>query len=690
MANEQTIERVEDLGEGDKGTAALWGAELKSATKYLKDWRKDAKNIEERYLDKRGPYQDSEFRVNLFWSTMQVILASLYAQPPKADVKRLYDDPNDQASRVAGEIMGRLLNNDIQRDGSTSNAAIRTAVQDWCIVGMGQVWARYDVTTSIESFGEVQDPVSGEVLVPAEDVEKIETEDALIEWIHWDDFTYSPARIWEEVRWVARRVYMTREQLVGRFGEEVGKRVPMSQKPSTKVDALTGIVQPIPKDPWNRAEVWEIWDKRTKMVYWYNQECDFMLDEREDPLQLKDFFPCPSPMMANLTSSALIPRPDYIMAQGQFEQMDELNTRATWLTRAMKVVGVYDKSAEGVQRMLSQAVENQLIPVDNWAMFAEAGGVKGKIDWLPLDLVSNTVEKLKLFQDSVKGQIYEVLGISDIMRGSSKASETASAQQIKAQFGSTRMQLKQFAVAKFVQGALGIKAEIIEKHFQPETIVKRSNIMLSQDAQYAQQAVELLKNPEEAEYRVSVEADSLSLVDRNAQIQSYTQMLTAVGQAMQQLTPMIEKVPAAAPAMMGIVKSFVAKFKASEELEGMFDQAIQAMQDAAAQPKQPDPVQEAEVQEKLAGAVQRKASAVKSLADAEVATLGAMLPFPAPPEQFVNGMPQPVPGQQPMGGPVGPAAQPPMGGAPVPQGQPPMANAGMPPAPPPPQGMMPQ
>ena len=683
MANEQTIERVEELGEGDKGTAALWGAEIKSANKYLSEFKKDAKHIEERYLDKRGPYEQSEFRVNLFWSTMQVVLSSLYAQPPKADAKRLYDDPNDEASRVGGEILGRLLNNDIQRDGSSSNAAIRTAVQDWSIVGMGQVWARYDVHTTVESFDEVQDPVSGAVIMPAEQIEKIENEDALIEWVHWDDFLYSPARVWEEVRWVSRRVYMTREQLIARFGEDIGKRVPMGAKPATKTSTDDGMTQPLPKDPWNRAEVYEIWDKRTKMVYWYNKGCDYLLDQREDPLELTDFFPCPAPMMANLTSSALLPRPDYIMAQGQFEQMDELNTRATWLTRAMKVVGVYDKTAEGVQRMLSQAIENQLIPVDNWAMFAEAGGVKGKIDWLPLDTVANTVERLRAFQESVKAQIYEVLGISDIMRGSTKASETASAQQIKAQFGSTRMQLKQFAVAKFVQQALGIKSEIICRWFQPETIVKRSNIMLSPDAQYAQPAIELLKNVEEARYRIQVEADSMSLIDRKAQIDSYTGMLTAVGQAMQQATPLIEKVPEAAPAMFGIIKSFIAKFQASEELEGMFDQAINALQQKAAQPQQPDPVKEAEVQEKLAGAVQRKASAVKSLADAEVATLGAMLPFPAPPEQFVNGMPQPVPGQQPMGGPVGPAAQPPMGGAPVPQGQPPMPPQMMPPAQPP-------
>ena len=160
-----------------------------------------------------------------------------------------------------------------------------------------------------------------------------------------------------------------------------------------------------------------------------------------------------------------------------------------------------------------------------------------------------------------------------------------------------------------------------------------------------------MKNPQESEYRVTVEADSLSVVDRNAQIQSYTQMLTAVGQAMQQITPMVEKVPQAAPAMFGIIKSFVAKFQASEELEGMFDQAINALQQAAAQPQQPDPVKQAEVQEKLAGAVDRKAAAVQKLADAELKTTQAMGTFPAPVDPILAGQvnpmePQPQPTPQ--------------------------------------------
>ena len=154
-----------------------------------------------------------------------------------------------------------------------------------------------------------------------------------------------------------------------------------------------------------------------------------ILDVKDDPLQLDGFFPCPKPMAANVTSSNFMPRADYIFAQDQFNELDEINTRITWLTRAAKVVGVYDKASEGIQRVFNQGAENQMIPVDNWAMFAERGGIKGQIDWIPIDQVVNAIDHLRQYRQDKVQQIYEVLGISDIMRGSSKASETAAAQQ---------------------------------------------------------------------------------------------------------------------------------------------------------------------------------------------------------------------------------------------------------------------
>lgn len=646
-------ETEQDLMDGPRGPVALWTSEIEAAQKFMRKFRESGIRINRRYLDKRDANQEGEFRVNLFWSTVQVIMSMLYAQPPKADVKRLYDDFNDEAGRVACEILERLLNNDVIEDGSTTSSAFQYAIFDWIIVGMGQVWSRYSVDTALTSYDAVYDPVTGAEISPAGEFEKIMDEAALTEYVYWDDFLYSPARIWEEVRWAARRVYMTREQLIARFGEEKAKLVQMNVKGGKKTDAK-GQTPEVPEDPWQRAEVWEIWCKRTKKVVWYTANCDFLLDEREDPLQLEGFFPCPPPLMANASTTTLIPRGDFIMAQDQFEQLDEINTRITWLTRAMKVVGVYDKTAEGIQRMLNQGVENQLIPVDNWAMFAEAGGIKQKIEWLPIEQVANVIERLVGLREQVKGQIYEVLGISDIMRGNTKASETAKAQSIKAQFGSTRVQLKQMYVAKFVQRALAIKAEIIERHFQPETIANRSNIMMTPDAQYAQQAIALLKDPVANKYRVIVEADSIAYIDRKAENDTRTAALTAMGQFMQQMEGLITGMPAAAPYMLQILQWYGAGFKGYQQIEGIMDQAIAAAKQELSQPKQADPLKDAEVAEKQAGAIQRKAAAVKSLADAEAATLGAMLPFPAPPEMYVGGMP----GQSGQG----PTGQPSMGG----------------------------
>lgn len=646
-----SVENAEDFGQGDKGTAAQWSSELAAAKKFMEKFSKSAVKVNNRYLDKRPADQDGEFRVNLFWSSIQVVMSMLYAQPPKADVKRLYDDFNDEPSRVGAEILERILNNDVQADGSTSNAAIQYSIMDWSICGLGQVWARYSVDTELQQYDAVTDPVTGVEISPAGQFERIKDEDAPLDYVHWDDFLYSPCRIWEECRWVGRRVYMTREQLVARFGEDIGKRVPIKSniKPTNTKDPEASI----PKDPWQRAEVWEIWDKRTKKVVWYSDGCDFLLDERDDPLQLDDFWPCPTPLIANATTLELVPRADYIMAQDQFEQLDEINTRISYLTRAMKVVGIYDKSAEGVQRMLDQAVENQLIPVENWAMFAESGGLKSKIDWMPVAEVASVIEKLVMLREQVKGQIYEVLGISDIMRGNTKASETLGAQQIKAQFGSTRMQLKQMYVAKFVQKALAIKAEIIQRHFQPETIAMRSNIEQSPDAQFAQPAIALVKQPDIAKYRVKVMADSIAFVDRKAENQSRTEALTALGQFLQQAGAVVQTAPAAAPMLLEMAKWFMAGFKGFQSIEGVFDQAINAAKQDMNKPKEPDPMRQAEVariqaeiEEKNAGSMQRRASAGKDLADTLVSLypLGLGLPIPVP-AVVGNGIqtPQPAP-----------------------------------------------
>lgn len=584
MENSDRIESAQDFADTPQGLAQRWSAELEAAKKELHKFHEDADKITRRFLDKRDEWHKEESRVNLFWSTTKVLLSLLYARPPRASVARSFLDAEDDQARVAGQIIQRLLNRSFDDNVSHWDSAIRQGIEDWLVVGMGQIWLRYEVETALEVAPAQLDPVTGEELVPETTFERIVNEDAPVDYIYWKDFFYSPARTWNEVRWVARRVYMTKDQLKARFGEEIAKVVPLKgARPADQND------QSPANDVWSKAEVFEIWEKETKKVYWMAKGSEVILDVKDDPLGLDEFFPCPKPLAANVTSSNFMPRADYIFAQDQFNELDEINTRITWLTRAAKVIGVYDKSADGIQRMFSQAAENQLIPVDNWAMFAESGGIKGKVDWVPIETVTNAIERLRQYRQDKTVQIYEVLGISDVMRGSSRASETATAQQIKAQFGSTRVQLLQFYIAEWITQALRIKAEIISKHWQPDTIATRSNIMRTPDAQYAQMAIQLIKDEELAEYRISVEADSMAAMDWAAERDAAVQFMQGLGAFISQVAPVAQNTPGAAPYLLRLMQWAVSKFRVSGEIEGTLDQAVGAMNQQLMQPPQPPP-----------------------------------------------------------------------------------------------------
>ena len=141
-----------------------------------------------------------------------------------------------------------------------------------------------------------------------------------------------------------------------------------------------------------RGEVWEIWDKEAKRVLWicrhYNKQ---PLDVKPDFLGLRDFFPCPRPLYASMTTDSLTPIPDYTQYQDQARELDTVTGRIELITQAIRAAGVCAGDIPELERLLSpleSVVENRLIPVKNWSQFASNGGMKGSIDFIPLgDLV---------------------------------------------------------------------------------------------------------------------------------------------------------------------------------------------------------------------------------------------------------------------------------------------------------------
>jgi hypothetical protein len=314
-----------------------------------------------------------------------------------------------------------------------------------------------------------------------------------------------------------------------------------------------------------------------------------LLDEKDDPLGLTGFFPCAEPLASNLTTTAYMPIPDFYMAQDLYNEIDRLETRIATISEAVKVVGVYDKSSEGVKRMMSEGVENDLIPVDNWAMFAEKGGLQGSVQWMPIESIAGVLRELVARRDDVKKNLFEVTGLADIMRGAESAAATATASSLEARFASIRVQALQDEFADYATDLIRLRAEIMVGHFNPENLYKQSNIEYTADGQNQEligAAMELIQNKKDLIWRLSVKPESVAMTDFAQLKQERTDFLMAISQFFQSSAPIIEQEPAAAPMLIELLKWSMAGFKGSQEIEGVLDKGLDEMAQAQAAPEE--------------------------------------------------------------------------------------------------------
>jgi hypothetical protein len=605
------------------GRQQYWSIEIESAKDNVKDWWGDGEKVLKEYLGEST--EAGRYRLNLFYSDTTTRSANM-SGIPKVRARRRFADASDDVARVSAEILERLLNSDIDREEDGYRSSLSLARGDWELPGLGVT--RYRYVMESEPTPEVPAKIgacpmcggagcpecggTGQVemapTVPAG--ERKTFEDVETDYVNWKDFLWSPCRTWSECRWVAFRTEMTRDELVARFGEEKGKRVPLIKRTPESAEGLSDEI----KDAWSRAEVWEVWDKSSGTRFMWSDGMSEILEETKDPLGLPGFFPCPRPMIANVTSSKFIPRPFYFLAESLYEEAHELTRRIRYLVKAIKCVGGYNASMPELKRMLDDACENVLIPVERWSLVKEKGGLSNEMELLPIDHQIQAVVQLIAQRNVVKQDIYEVTGQSDIMRGQANSGATATEQRIKARFGSSRIQAMQEEYARFASEGQRIRAFLISKMFDVETIVKRSNIMPREQEQEAPpppmpgmppappetndddpspelvlKAVELLKSDMSA-YRIEVDSESLSMTDFDAIQQESVTFMTATAQFFQQWTPLIQGGgPPIAKFALELYQQFASQLRGSERFEDIIDRAVDEIEQMVSSPKPPPP-----------------------------------------------------------------------------------------------------
>lgn len=461
-----------DIGKTERSKVKRWLLELNLAHKEEKEWRALAVTISDRYRTKKAKANS----FNILWANTETMRQAIYNTLPKPDVRRRFRD-DDPVGKVVSNVIERCAS--YSMDVYDFDHVLKLDVLDMLLAGRGISRVKY--VPDFEAMESDQSQESEESDESPDPEERLAYESVMCEHVNWDDFRHGPGKIWSDVRWIAFRHQFSKSAGVQKFGD-VFDDVPLDKlkdEETRKTDEELGGI-------FKTAEAWEVWNLDDREVFFivasYKEAPLYPIDNPngEDPLGLDGFYPIARPLYAIEDSDSLIPAPLYEQYRQQAEELDRATSRINNLIEQAKAKGVYN-TLMGEMTRLETAKDGELIPAQNVIQLAESGGLEKNIWYWPIEAIANVITVLTRHRQECKDIVYEITGISDIMRGATDAQETKGAQQIKSQWGTQRLKKMQSEFQRYVRDIIRIKCQIIANKFQPETIMEMTGLKLARD-----------------------------------------------------------------------------------------------------------------------------------------------------------------------------------------------------------------
>lgn len=577
-----------------------WMAAIKLADKTEEDWRKDAKEAIRQFRSDRsndGDYRTGKF--NILYANIQTTCPAIYNSWPEADVRARFgeatpvepppvDQNNPQAVEFAKQFTAAeqakadALNKDrsnvsqaiergisVQADLYDYDDALRAATKDRELQGRAITRVRVNlVQEEPKTDQETGNEIPGAVV----------SKHVTWEPVQWDQFRIGPAKQWADTPWIGFGWPMTRAELEG-----INPTLAWKVNLDIAVEGQSDKDGPTP-DMFKRAMVWEIWDRTERKVYWLAESYDKgPLKVEDDPYKLRQFFPIPKPMVAITTTDTQVPICPFSVWIAQQEEMNSLTRRIGALIAVIRWRGVYDGAFEQAVNTMKNLDEGELAPAPQAARALVEGDI-GKAFWLmPIKEAVEVLRQLYESRELCKQVIYELTGVADILRGATQASETATAQQLKAQWGSLRLQDAQRSIQVHARDLMRLTADLMGLHFTKEEMHAMTGIELSPEQE------KLFRTDIAREFNLDIETDGtikadLSKAQENVGgfVQGMASYFEAVGPAVQGgfMTP---------AEAIGLMRTFARNFKLGRQADHILDEWQKRLEALAKQPPQPPP-----------------------------------------------------------------------------------------------------
>ena len=598
-----TVETLKDFGAGKAGKVQRWLQEIDNARNWCREWHERSERVQKRYIDEQSRASSA---FNVLWPNTELLRASMYGQRPRPDVRRRgnrADPVGRQAAQVIEGAIEFLWDSQLQ----PVDAQVQAMLTDHLLAGAGVLRVRYvpqyvrrrepvirqDADDGrVLYFGPMLEEIDPETVIEEDgeafaELQELHFERADVEHVYYKDFLWSPARCWRDVRWVAFRHEFTHDELVESFGPSKAAKCQLTLA-GRHMEDRGGEVPLFFKS----ALVWEVWDKETRQVLFISPGMiEAPLAEYDDVHNLRQFFPTPGLFRSIERTDSTLPVPEYALYQDQALELDDLTDRISGLMEQIRVAGVYDASIPEIGDVMR--LQNKIIPIANWNSLVERGGLDGAISWIPIEQAVSALQVLYQQRQFLLDTIYQIIGLSDIARGSSDPRETATAQQLKGQFGSLRLQPRQRALQAYLRDIMRLQAELIAEKFEPTTLMQMTGMMLDE------QTVFLLRADALRRFAVDVETDSTIAVDDQQQKAQAIEFFGSLAQFAQAAAPLAQSGMVAPEAVRSMLLHGARLFKMGRELEDQLEQPGQPMQQ---QGEGPDPAAMAKAQTDQANA----------------------------------------------------------------------------------------
>jgi hypothetical protein len=593
-----------------------WKRELGNADKREKEWRKAGEALFKQY---RGA-EKKKASFNMLYANTATLRPALYSSIPQPDVRRRFRDA-DPLGKAVAEVLERGLIYSL--DSYDFNICVKADVLDALVPGRGISRIRY-----VPSLKQVPGAPAGEDGEQGEadegDTEELDYEQVVCEHVDYRDFRRGYGRTWKEVEWIAFRHDLRKDDAAEKFGKDVVDEIEFEAvREDDDKDAKTD--SDIYSDDSKTAEFWEFWDKEGEKVFFYTKSCQRLLYPLDNPtgdppLTLRNFYPIPTPLQLIEDSNSLIPVAPYTLYKEQADELNNISKRINVVTNGLKLRGIYDSTLTELSQML-EGDDNTLTPVTNAQQYIDKGLDKA-IMWIPIDMAAAVLKELYIAREMAKETVYEVSGISDIIRGATNANETATAQNLKAKYSSGRLSAMQRAVAEYCKELVCLMAEIMAEKFQPETMAKMSGLTFptAQQKMQAQQQIQMQQQMAQQgqpaqpmppgiqqmmqmptwedimatmhdemlrTFRVDVETDSTLKDAQQQDMSELREVLTGIVEFIQGIGPAVQAKAFPVEAVKAICLAIARRSRLGLEVEDALDK----IQDPAPQGAQVDPKQ---------------------------------------------------------------------------------------------------